>query len=82
MKHFTLNGQIREVGNKAVVKAFRRQGLVPCNLYGQGTENVLFTVTEKELKSLTHTPESFIVDLVLSNGKKCTAIVHELQYRY
>lgn len=80
MKHFTLNGQIREVGNKAVVKAFRRQGLVPCNLYGQGTENVLFTVTEKELKSLTHTPESFIVDLVLSNGKKCTAIVHELQY--
>ena len=29
MKHFKLNGQIREKGNKAVIKAFRRQGLVP-----------------------------------------------------
>ena len=34
MKHFQLNGQIREKGNKAVIKAFRRQGLVPCNLDG------------------------------------------------
>ena len=33
MKHFQLNGQIREKGNQAVIKAFRRQGHVPCNLY-------------------------------------------------
>ena len=42
MKHFQLNGQIREKGNKAVIKAFRRQGLVPCNLYGAGVDNILF----------------------------------------
>ena len=46
MKHFELKGQIRQVGNKAVIKAFRRQGLVPCNLYGQGLDNVLFTVND------------------------------------
>ena len=79
MKHFELNGQIRKVGNKAVIKAFRRQGLVPCNLYGQGMDNVLFTVNAKELKSLTNTPASFIVDLVL-DGKAYTAVAHEFQW--
>ena len=41
-------------------------------------ENILFTVDEKELKGLTHTPKSFIVDLVLDNGKTYNAVVHEL----
>jgi len=80
MQHFELKGQIREVGNKAVIKAFRKQGLVPCNLYGLGMENILFTVDEKELKGATHTPNAHIIDLVLDNGKKFTAVLHELQY--
>ena len=80
MKHFTLKGQVREVGNKAVIKEFRKQGLVPCNVYGAGVENVLFTVTEKDLKGLTDTPASYIVDLELSNGTKLYAVIHELQF--
>ena len=80
MQHFELKGQTRKVGNKAVLKAFRRQGLVPCNLYGCGMENVLFTVNAKELKALTNTPNSFIVDLVLDGDKKNTAVLHELQW--
>ena len=79
MKHFQLNGQIRQKGNKAVIKAFRRQGLVPCNLYGAGIDNILFTVVEKELQGLTHTPASFIVDLNL-DGKVYTAVAHEYQW--
>ena len=79
MKHFALSGEIREKGNKAVIKAFRRQGLVPCNLYGAGMDNVLFTVKEKELQGLTHTPASFIVDLNLG-GKVYTAVAHEYQW--
>ena len=79
MKHFQLNGQIREKGNKAVIKAFRRQGLVPCNLYGAGIDNILFTVNEKELMGLTHTPASYIVDLNL-DGKTYTAVAHEYQW--
>ena len=63
MKHFVLKGQVREVGNKAVIKEYRKQGLVPCNIYGSGVENILFTVTEKDLKGLTDTPASYIVDL-------------------
>lgn len=80
MKHFVLKGQVREVGNKAVIKEYRKQGLVPCNIYGSGVENILFTVAEKDLKGLTDTPASYIVDLELSNGQKYNAVIHELQY--
>ena len=79
MKHFVLNGEIREKGNKAVIKAFRRQGLVPCNLYGAGMDNVLFTVKEKELQGITHTPAAYIVDLNLG-GKTYMAVAHECQW--
>ena len=80
MQHFELKGQIRQVGNKAVIKAFRKQGLVPCNLYGQGVENILFTVDAKELKGVTDTPKAYIIDLVLDNGKTYHAVLHELQF--
>lgn len=80
MQHFELKGQIRQVGNKATIKAFRKEGLVPCNLYGLGMENVLFTVSEKELKGLIYSPNSFIVDIALDNGQAYTAVLHELQF--
>ena len=80
MQHFELKGQVRQVGNKAVIKAYRKQGVVPCNLYGLGMENILFTVDEKELKALTNTPKSYIVDLKLDNGKSYNAVLHELQF--
>lgn len=80
MKHFELKGCVREVGNKAVIKATRRQGLVPCVLYGLGIENILFTVDAKELAVLTNTPNSYIVDLLLDNGQKYSSVLHELQF--
>ena len=80
MKHFEINGKVREVGNKAVIKAIRKQGLVPCNLYGQGMENVLFTVSDKDLQGITNTPASYIIDIKLDNGKAYSAVVHELQF--
>ena len=80
MQHFALKGQVRQVSNKAAIKAFRRQGLVPCNLYGNGIDNVLFTVDAKELKGVTDTPKSYIVDLTLDNGQFFMAVLHELQF--
>jgi len=79
MQHFELKGQLRQVSNKAAIKAFRKQGLVPCNLYGLGMENVLFTVDAKELKGATNTPNAYIIDLVL-DGKTYFAVIHELQF--
>ena len=80
MKHIELKGAVREAGNKATVKSIRKQGLVPCNIYGAGIENVLFTVTAKDLKNITHTPNSYIIDLELDNGKKYLAVLHEVQW--
>ena len=80
MQHIELKGQLRQVGNKAAVKAIRREGLVPCNLYGLGMENVLFTVSDKDLKGLICTPASYIVDLTLDNGQKYACVLHELQF--
>ncbi|MBR3075475.1 MAG: 50S ribosomal protein L25 [Bacteroidales bacterium] len=80
MQHFELNGQTRQVAGKAAIKAFRKQGLVPCNLYGCGVENVLFTVNAKDLKAATDTPKSFIIDLVLDGKQKYTAVLHEIQW--
>ena len=80
MKHIELKGQLREAGNKAAVKAVRRAGQVPCNIYGNGIENVLFTVDAQDLKTITHTPNSYIIDLELSNGTKMYAVLHEVQY--
>ena len=80
MKHIELKGCVRAVGNKAAVKAIRKEGNVPCNIYGLGMENVLFTVSAKDLKTITHTPNSYIIDLELDNGSKFFAVLHEVQY--
>ena len=80
MKHIELKGQVREAGNKAAVKAVRRAGQVPCNIYGLGIENILFTIDAQDLKTITHTPNSYIIDLELSNGTKMYAVLHEVQY--
>ncbi len=80
MQHIELNGVLRQTGNKQTIKSIRRQGLVPCNIYGLGIENILFTVSAKDLKALTHTPKSFIIDLKLDNGQQFNAVLHELQW--
>ena len=77
MQHIELNGQVREAGNKAAVKAIRREGQVPCNIYGHGMENILFTIDAKDLKTITHTPNSYIIDLKLSDGRSGYAVLHE-----
>ena len=80
MKHIDLKGQVREAGNKAAVKAVRRAGQVPCNIYGHGIENILFTIDAQDLKTITHTPNSYIINLELSNGTTMYAVLHEVQY--
>ncbi len=80
MKHIELKGTVREAGNKATVKAIRKEGLVPCNIYGLGMKNVLFTVNARDLKTITHTPNSYIIDLELNDGQKFYAVLHEIQW--
>lgn len=79
MKQLSIKCQARQAGNKQSVKSIRREGNVPCNLYGNGVENTLFTVSAKDLKALTNTPNAYIVELDIE-GKKQFAVLHEVQY--
>ena len=78
MKTLTLKAELRSEYGKKAAKAARREGLVPCNLYGEG-ENVTFLVSEKELRSLIYTPASHIVELDF-NGKVEKAVMREVQF--
>lgn len=79
MQTISLKGQGRTVGNKQTIKTIRRNGGVPCNLYGAGAENILFTVSAKDLKTITHTPNSYIIELEVDD-KKFLAVLHEMQW--
>ena len=79
MKEISIKAQKRSDIGKKASKQLRKEGFVPCNLYGQGLDNVLFTVSDRDLQGLLNTPASYIVDLVL-DGKTYTAVVHELQF--
>ena len=82
MKHIELKGSVREVGNKAAVKSIRRAGLVPCNIYGLGMENVLFTVNARQkYYAVLHevqwhpvTDEALHVDFLAVSEEKPVAI--------
>ncbi len=79
MKTFVLNGTKRELSNKQAIKTLRRNGLVPCVLYGAKQENVNFTVNEKELGAVLNTPNSYIIELNI-DGSKYLSVFHDAQF--
>ena len=79
MKHYSIAGTVRTTGTKADIREVRNAGRVPCNFYGNGVENVAFSVDEKEFLALVSQPSSFIIDLDI-DGKKNTAVLREVQY--
>ncbi|MCR5180917.1 MAG: 50S ribosomal protein L25/general stress protein Ctc [Bacteroidaceae bacterium] len=85
MKTIEIKGTAREAGGKKAAKLLRKQGLVPCNLYGElKDENGLpkafaFSVTEGELRKLLYTPDIYTVKLDV-DGNQCIAILKEAQF--
>ena len=79
MKQFEINAHKRENFTKAAVKQLRREGMVPCVLYGNDTENIPFAVLEKDLKDLIYTPSSYIISINI-DGKKSLCILHQTQF--
>ena len=78
MKTFELKGSKRESTGKKAAKAYRKESLVPCVLYG-GDEVVHFTVTTEGIRKLIYSPEVFIVNLSIE-GKEYTAILKDMQF--
>ena len=85
MKEISINGQLRETTGKKASKMIRKEGLVPCNLYGEKKdENGLpvatsFTSSIAELRKAVYTPHVYVVNINI-DGKEHKAIIKELQF--
>jgi len=78
MKTFELKGSKRESTGKKAAKAYRKESLIPCVLYGGG-DVLHFTVTKEGIRKLVYTPEVFIIHLSIE-GEKFTAILKDMQF--
>ncbi len=80
MKTFELKGEVRDSFGKKASVAFRKEGLIPCVVYGgQEGENFNFVVKAGDVRQLIYTPEVFIVNLTLGD-KTMMAILKEIQF--
>ncbi len=77
MKKAQLSGSLRSNVGKKDAASLRNAGMVPCVIYGQGTQTH-FAVKRTELDKIVYSPEVFQVELDL-DGKKVTGIIQELQ---
>ena len=84
MKEINLTGQLRSDLGKKASKSLRKEGLIPCNMYGIATTDgkpsaFSFTVPMTELRKLIYTPHIYLVNLTI-DGKLHTAILKEIQF--
>jgi large subunit ribosomal protein L25 len=77
MKQVTIEGQLRSEFGKKATRHVRSEGKVPCVIYG-GSENIHFSTTPKELKSIIYTPEFKQANITV-DGKTFKCILKDLQ---
>ncbi len=78
MKKVSLSGSLRENVGKKDAKKQRREGKIPCVIYG-GKEQVHFSVEELNFDSLIFTPEVYEINLEV-DGKQYSAVLQDVQY--
>ena len=85
MKEIEVKGQKRTDLGKKAAKAMRKEGLIPCNLYGEATSADGAPLAESiacpmsELRKIVYTPHIYVIKLVI-DGEEHTAILKELQF--
>ncbi len=78
MKTVSLSGSLRENVGKKDAKKQRKEGRVPCVIYG-GKEQKHFSLDQKDFKKIIFTPEIFIIKIEL-DGKTFETILQDIQY--
>ena len=85
MKSINVKGTARTATGKKATRDLRKNGGVPCNLYGENkNENgesiaMSFATTQEELRKLVYSPDIYSVNLTI-DGKECKAVMKELQF--
>ncbi len=78
MKEVSLSGSLRENVGKKDAKKNRREGKIPCVLYG-GKEQIHFQMEEKAFTKIVFTPDVYILNINI-DGKEYKAIMQDIQY--
>ena len=70
MKEINVTGQKRENLGKKASKALRKEGLVPCNIYGLAEKDgkpaaMSFAIAMTELRKIIYTPHIYVINLVI-----------------
>lgn len=78
MRTVSMSGSLRGSVGKKDAKKLRKEGLVPCVIYG-GKDQVHFFTQEKQFKDIIYTPKACFVELSI-DGQKRNAILQEIQY--
>ena len=85
MKEFSINGKARTETGKKASKVMRKEGLIPCNLYGEKKndkglpEAMAFSVSFGDIRKAVYTPEVYLINLNI-DGKLHKAVIKELQF--
>ena len=85
MKESVINGQQRETTGKKASKLMRKEGLVPCNLYGEERDEkglpkaMAFAAPFVELRKAVYSPHVYVVVLNIDD-KVRKSIIKELQF--
>ena len=85
MKEIVIKGQKREATGKKASKLMRKEGMVPCNLYGEEKDEkglpkaLAFAASFTELRKVVYTPHVYVVAINI-DGVEHKAIIKELQF--
>lgn len=84
MKEINVSGKKRTDLGKKASKTLRKEGMVPCNLYGEAMADgkplaVAFASSMSELRKIVYTPHIYVINLNI-DGEHHTAILKELQF--
>jgi large subunit ribosomal protein L25 len=78
MKEVSLSGALRTHVGKKDAKAVRKEGRVPCVIYGSGEQHH-FSVKHVDMEKLIYTPNVYMINLDIE-GKAVKSIIQDIQY--
>ena len=84
MKEINVSGKKRTDLGKKASRVLRKEGMVPCNLYGEAKKDgkpvaYAFTSSMSELRKIVYTPHIYVINLNI-DGESHTAIIKEMQF--
>ena len=81
----SVSGQKRATTGKKAAKELRKEGLVPCNLYGEKKdekglpEALSFAIPAAQLRKVVYSPDVYVVNLTI-DGEPHKAVMREIQF--